>query len=242
MRDDKVDPAALLVAIISAAATPLVTEGAWDRLNTLIAVVVLCVLWAYAVGGERRHQHRRRSERVALSAVIGLISATALAYPIQAVRALTWSSHLAPDDPAIDFATWWGLGVGLIIAVLLARLLHRWCTPQPPDQLRLLTLEMANVRQLLEAQIAVSAPTAQATPPATEQQAESGTQPPKADEAVARDVREPRGQGEQDAADPPRSRAMEQPPPGNSGRAASTRSTRRPGRTINGHRARASST
>jgi hypothetical protein len=42
----KVDPAALLIAIIPVAASPLLEAGAWDRLNTVVALVVLIVLWA----------------------------------------------------------------------------------------------------------------------------------------------------------------------------------------------------
>lgn len=77
----KVDPAALLIAIIPVAASPLLEAGAWDRLNTVVALVVLIVLWAFTLADKERRQGMSRPECIAVSAVIGLISAIAVAFP-----------------------------------------------------------------------------------------------------------------------------------------------------------------
>jgi hypothetical protein len=122
----KVDPAALLIAIIPVAASPLLEAGAWDRLNTVVALVVLIVLWAFTLADKQRRQGMSGPECIAVSAVIGLISAIAVAFPIQALLAGTMSSDPplpdghGPSIGVIDFATWSSLVIGLTIAVVLA--------------------------------------------------------------------------------------------------------------------------
>ena len=44
---NKVDPTALLVAVLAAGITPLTTSGAWDMTNMLVLGVVLFVLIAF---------------------------------------------------------------------------------------------------------------------------------------------------------------------------------------------------
>jgi hypothetical protein len=95
--EEQVDPAALMIAIITVAQTPLLEVGAWDILNTVVAVVAFTVVWAFAVAGERRRELKLNVERAAVSAVIGLVAAIILAFPIQAVRARTLSSEDAAD-------------------------------------------------------------------------------------------------------------------------------------------------
>ena len=43
----KIDPAALLIAILVVAISPLTTVGPWDKMNTIVAGVVGIVLVAF---------------------------------------------------------------------------------------------------------------------------------------------------------------------------------------------------
>ena len=104
----KVDPAALLIAIVPVAAGPLLQEGAWHTLNSVIALVVLIVLWAFTLADEQRRQRMSGPECIAVSAVIGLISAIAFAFPIQWWRSGTTSSDFPPprgDGPSLTTLT-----------------------------------------------------------------------------------------------------------------------------------------
>jgi hypothetical protein len=133
--NSKIDPAALLIAIVPVAAGPLLEAGAWDRLNSVVALVVLIVLWAFTLADQQRRQRMSGPECIAVSAVIGLISAIVLAFPIQWLRSGTTSSDPPPPDgngpslSAIDFATWRGLQVGVAIFVVLAIVL--WIQAKP---------------------------------------------------------------------------------------------------------------
>jgi hypothetical protein len=69
------------------------------------------------VMGERRRLLGSNTERVAVSVVIGLASVIVLAFPLQALRAGTISSHPQPAPGYIDFGTRAALGLGLIITI-----------------------------------------------------------------------------------------------------------------------------
>lgn len=132
MTKGRVDPAALLIAVIAVANTPLTTIGAWDLMNTIVGVVVLVVVCAYTAMGERRHLLESNPERVAVSVVIGLVSAIALAFPLQALHAGTMRSyHPTPPDSDINFGTYMALGFGLIIAIGDARVIRLLATIAP---------------------------------------------------------------------------------------------------------------
>jgi hypothetical protein len=124
MKNEDVDPAALLIAIVSVAWPPLTTAGPWSPLNTVIAGVVLTVLLAYTCVGSRRRLPRQAAERAAIGMVIGLVAAIAIAYPLQTL----FSGNLHPDqladtDPTINQATWIGLLFGFPVAVVIFCLL-----------------------------------------------------------------------------------------------------------------------
>jgi hypothetical protein len=123
-KNEDVDPAALLIAIVPFASTPLTEEGAWHWLNTILAGAVLTVLVAYTCVGARRRP-RPAPERVAIGTVIGLVAAIASAYPLQSLLAGNWNSdEIGKADPHIDQATVIGLLVGLVVAGVVFRLLR----------------------------------------------------------------------------------------------------------------------
>lgn len=122
-KNEDVDPAALLIAIVPFATTPLTEEGPWHPLNTILAGVVLIVLLAYTCLGDRRRRFRPTPERVAIGTVIGLVAAIASAYLLQALFARNLGM-LANDDPHIDQATWCGLLFGFAVAVVVVRVLR----------------------------------------------------------------------------------------------------------------------
>jgi hypothetical protein len=138
MKSDNVDPAALLIAIIPFAGSPLIEEGSWHVLNTILALVVLVVLWAYTIAGRRRQQARSGPECLAIGLVIGMVSAIALAYPIQELT------------NNIDTGTWWGLiggsyVAGAVVVVLIQSRDRSQVTPGEQ-----LTQDVKNIRALLE--------------------------------------------------------------------------------------------
>ena len=83
MKNDTVDPAALLLAVVTIAVTVLTNEGPWDPMNTVLALVILTVLWGYALARRERRRTVSTTEGVAVGVVIGLASAIALAFPLQ---------------------------------------------------------------------------------------------------------------------------------------------------------------
>lgn len=125
MKKPDVDPAALLIAIISVAVLPLTTVGPWDKLNTVVALVVLIVLWAYTIGGDRRYSLRSFTECAAIGLVIGLICAVLVAWPVQFFWTWKGKTNDKPDFVAADDSTSTGLLVGLIVAIALTLFLWR---------------------------------------------------------------------------------------------------------------------
>ena len=120
MKKPEVDPAALLIAIIAVAVTPLTRPGPWDKLNTAVALIVLIVLWAYTIGSHRRDSLESFVECSAISLVMGLIFAISIAWPIQFFWTWTGKTNDEPDFVAADYSTWSGLALGLVIATVLA--------------------------------------------------------------------------------------------------------------------------
>lgn len=114
-----VDPAALLIAIIAVAISPLTTIGPWDRMNTVVALVVLIVLWAYTIGGHRRDSLGSFVECAAIGLVVGLIFAILMAWPIQFFWTGIGKSNKDPRFVAADDSTWSGLLLGLVVAIVL---------------------------------------------------------------------------------------------------------------------------
>lgn len=58
-KNDNVDPAALLIAIIPVASSPLVETGAWDKLNTILAADLLRHAQHEAQPGQPADQQRQ---------------------------------------------------------------------------------------------------------------------------------------------------------------------------------------
>ena len=125
MKKPDVDPAALLIAIIAVAVTPLITPGPWDKLNTAVALIVLIVLWAYTVGGHRRDSLESFVECSAIGLVMGLIFAISIAWPIQFFWTWTGKTNDKPNFVAADYSTWSGLALGLVVATVLAIFLRK---------------------------------------------------------------------------------------------------------------------
>ena len=125
-----VDPAALLIAIIAVAVTPLTTPGPWDKLNTAVALIVLIVLWAYTIGSHRRDSLESFGECSAIGLVMGLIFAISIAWPIQFFWTWAGKTNDKPDFVAADYSTWSGLALGLVTATVLTIFL--WKKPRAP--------------------------------------------------------------------------------------------------------------
>jgi hypothetical protein len=102
MKGKDFDPAALLIAIISVAAAPLLTPGPWDKLNTVIAVVVLAIVAAYSL--TRTSQiSMNEPQRVAVSLVIGIIISVVIAWPIQLILISHWRIyHIVKTHAELD--------------------------------------------------------------------------------------------------------------------------------------------
>lgn len=120
-----VDPAALLIAIIAVAVTPLTQPGPWDKMNTAVALIVLIVLWAYTIGSHRRDPLESFVECSAIGLVMGLTFAISIAWPIQFFWTWTGKPNDGPDFVAADYSTWSGLVLGLVIATGLAIFLRK---------------------------------------------------------------------------------------------------------------------
>jgi hypothetical protein len=120
-----VDPAALLIAIIAVAVTPLTQPGPWDKMNTAVALIVLIVLWAYTIGSHRRDPLESFVECSAIGLVMGLTFAISIAWPIQFFWTWTGKPNDGPDFVAADYSTWSGLALGLVIATGLAIFLRK---------------------------------------------------------------------------------------------------------------------
>ncbi|MEV6282661.1 hypothetical protein [Kribbella sp. NPDC051770] len=104
MADQKVDPGALLMAVLTVAAVPLTEEGPWELMNTVVALVVGVLICCYLLpdaGSTRRH-------RLAFSVVAGLTTAIFCAWPVQ------WLIWRSATDREADYASRIALAIGVV--------------------------------------------------------------------------------------------------------------------------------
>lgn len=156
----KVDPAALLIAILAVGISPLTTSGEWDILNTIIAGVVGVVLLAFTWPRKKTLQDEpgRMLDSdywivIAQAIAYGLIIAIGTAWPIQQyiLHAPECPDHAAnslpPECKTGDYlsklatyrALWIGLGSAIILGGLMViriKKLNRQppVPPTPPSQ------------------------------------------------------------------------------------------------------------
>lgn len=137
----RIDPAALLIAVLTVGVDPLTTNGPWDRINTIVATVVGVVLAAYTwprkagPPGEAAQEPPPDNWILAAQAIVyGLIIAIAVGWPMQeALQPPDCPEHSADVvlpactelDRVADDATYWALGIGALAAVMLFFLLRR---------------------------------------------------------------------------------------------------------------------
>lgn len=137
----RVDPAALLIAVLTVGVDPLTTSGPWEKINTIVAVVVGMVLGAFT--WPRRARVQDESSQVAQddnwviaaqATVYGLIIAIGVGWPVQLLLSPPdCPMHSADVIPAAcveadrisDVATYWALGIGALAAVILFFLLRK---------------------------------------------------------------------------------------------------------------------
>ncbi len=153
-----IDPAALLIAVLTVAATPIAMAGPWDLLDSLVAVVVLVIVTSFTLIGKRRQELQGSPEKVAVWLVLVLIFAVAAAYPVQEWIVKHWwhspgnkiSSQRA--DVLADYATYISLGLGVLAVLGLARWVSRKSrahgsdAPQSNDNAQLKELKEENER------------------------------------------------------------------------------------------------
>jgi hypothetical protein len=135
------DPAALLIAVVAASISPLLSSGLWTLLDTLFTVIVLVALASYSLS-DSSLLAMTAPQRFASWLVIGLISAISVAWPVQQLYELPhWKAvhhtNQYPhskgfDDNIADRATYFSLVIifGVIIIAALVALVfkkrHGW--------------------------------------------------------------------------------------------------------------------
>jgi hypothetical protein len=147
----KVDPAALLIAVLAVGISPLLSAGAWDAMNTVVAAVVGAVLIAFTWPRKKKFQNGsgeipQLDEWVifAQAVVYGLVIAIGSAWIVQ----LRWNvpsceryhpvvADCIEADNISRHATWWALGIGGGAAIILyfwmkARIKRLISSPPPP--------------------------------------------------------------------------------------------------------------
>ncbi len=125
----KVDPAALLVAVLTVGIAPLTTDGAWDPMNTLIALVVGLVVVGFTWPRMPLEEPPKLTTIGPLAVVYGFIFGIAAAWPIQSF----FFTNLNSSN-----ATWCALAVGGLAALPIGwliwrrtkRLYHENCTAE----------------------------------------------------------------------------------------------------------------
>lgn len=140
---DKVDPAALLLAVLTVSLPSITEPGAWSPLSTVTAVVigviVYCFTWPHA---PQRFKQVDRWVITAQSLVFGVITSVAVSWPVQSMF-VSFNLHCkdnflhcvliatgdCEDRITSNYyelkATWIGVVVGGIVAALFWRRLGR---------------------------------------------------------------------------------------------------------------------
>lgn len=131
----RVDPAALLIAVLAVGVDPLITTGPWESINTIVSAVVGVVLAAFTwprkvrLPGEASQSAEADNWVIAAQAIVyGLIITISAGWPVQLLlRPPDCPPH--PEDvipPACvkadrisDVATNWAFGVGGLAAIIL---------------------------------------------------------------------------------------------------------------------------
>lgn len=137
----RVDPAALLIAVLTVGVDPLTTTGPWEKINTIVAVVVGVVLaaftWPRTAGVQDESGQMAQVDNWVIAAqaiVYGLIIAIGVGWPVQLLlNPPDCPAHLpnlippacAEADRISDVATYWALGIGALAAVILFFLLRK---------------------------------------------------------------------------------------------------------------------
>jgi uncharacterized membrane protein len=113
-----VDPAALLIAVLVAVTTQVLTPGPWSVSDTIVAIIVLMIVIAYS---PPIMSQENASRRFTAFLVIDLIWAAAISWPVQylIVRPFFGSGN---DDMDADLATGTGFLIVLIVSILWLRL------------------------------------------------------------------------------------------------------------------------
>jgi hypothetical protein len=107
------DLAALLIAVFAVGVSPLVANGSWTAVNTIVCFPVLAVLWVYSLHDPARRGSTITSERFAVAIVLGFIVSVGCSWPAQAI------ARLAKHPVTPIWAYYWGLAPGCITALVL---------------------------------------------------------------------------------------------------------------------------
>ena len=162
----KVDPAALLIAILTLGFTPLTTAGPWDKMNTIQATVVLAVLLGFTWPRKESFQDGNGQKDpwiiAAQALVYGFVIAIGIAWPIQEIFYDTIDCKLLPsgkrnscledNNKLADHATNWALVVGMaaaivlgvVIWVIITKLIQQDRVKTPPRETVSAAVEEAN--------------------------------------------------------------------------------------------------
>jgi hypothetical protein len=114
-----VDPAALLVATFTVAVGPLTQPGEWTFLNTVLGVITALIVTAYFLAADNRQRIDNPSRKAALAAVLGLIAATVLAWPLQ--EAIVQHVMTVGGEPLGEASSNVALGIGAAVGLGLWR-------------------------------------------------------------------------------------------------------------------------
>jgi hypothetical protein len=130
----KVDPAALLLAILTVGINPLESPGPWDNINSFVATVVGVILVAFT--WPRRANLLDESGKpakvdawatAATALVYGLVITTGVAWPVQFYWTLPACSPSCSDaDRIAGYATYWAAGIGGVCAIILFFVMRKW--------------------------------------------------------------------------------------------------------------------
>jgi hypothetical protein len=117
---NRVDPAALLIAVLAVGVGPLTESGPWEPINTIIGCAVLLIILPYAFAKQVRGTWLTEGPRLPVAVAVAFIVGVSTAWPIQTI----W--HTTEDK-----ASYLALGVAAGVALafwasltILAQLRH----------------------------------------------------------------------------------------------------------------------